>query len=161
MFVFVLSFFTYLLLSWSGGASIQEVTIAFFLAAFVSFIAAKFSRSGFWGARWFHPRRVWHFFYFVFGPYAKAMWDCNVDVAKRVMNGQINPGIGKFDSRLKTDVARMMLALFIVLTPGTYVVDIDDDGVFYIHSICLPYDRPPTEADLCRHFAVWVRRIAE
>jgi hypothetical protein len=31
MFVFVVSFFMYLLLSWSGSLSIQEVTIAFFL----------------------------------------------------------------------------------------------------------------------------------
>lgn len=160
MFVFVMSFLTYILLSWSGGTSIQDVTIAFFLAIVVALVVPKFSRSSFWSKGCFEPRRVWDFFYFVFGPYAKAMWECNVDVAKRVINGEINPGIGKFDSRLKTDVGRMMLALFIVLTPGTYVVDIDDDGVFYIHSIYLP-STTPTEADLCRHFAVWVRRIAE
>jgi multicomponent Na+:H+ antiporter subunit E len=141
--------------------SIQEVVIAFVLAVIVSIVLPRFSRSGFWSMRGFNPRRLWHFFYFVFGPYAKAMWECNVDVAKRVVTGDINPGIGKFDSRLKTDIGRMMLTLFIVLTPGTYVVDIDDDGVFYIHSIYLPTDRLPTEADLCRHFAIWVRRIAE
>ena len=78
----------------------------------------------------------------------------------RIITGEINPGIGKFDSRLKTDLGRMMLAVFIVLTPGTCVVDVDDDGVFYVHSIYLP-SATPTEADLCRNFAIWVRRIAE
>ena len=160
MFVFVVSFLTYLLLTWSGGSSIQDVTMGFFLAAVVAFVAHRFSRTDFWSTWGFSPRRLWRFFYFLFGPYAKAMWDCNVDVAKRVINGEINPGIGKFDSRLKTKVGRLMLTLFIVLTPGTYVVDIDDDGLFYIHSICLP-PTTPTEADLCRHFAEWVRRIEE
>jgi hypothetical protein len=41
MFVFVVSFCTYLLLSWSGELSVQEVTIAFSLAAVISFVTAS------------------------------------------------------------------------------------------------------------------------
>ena len=160
MFVFVVSFIMYLLLSWSGSMSVQDVAIAVFLAVVVSFVAPGFSRSGFWSMKGLNPRRWWNFIYFVFGPYAIALWQANWDVTKRVITGEINPGIAKFDPRMKTDVGRMMLALFIVLTPGTYPVDIDDDGVYYIHSIYLTSADPP-EAELGGNFAQWVRRITE
>jgi len=160
MFVFFVSFITYLLLAWSDGLNIQDVTLGFCLAVVVSLVVPNFSRTSFWSMEGLNPRRWWNFFYFVFGPYAKAMWDANVDVAKRAITGEINPGIAKFDPRMKTDTGRMMLALFIVLTPGTYPVDIDEDGVYYIHTINLTSESPP-ESELGGDFVPWVRRIAE
>ena len=160
MFVFFLSFVTYLLLSWSGSWSIQEMALAFFVATVVSYAAPNFSRSNFWSLRGLNPRRWLNFFYFVFGPYAVALWDANWDVAKRAITGEINPGIAKFDPRMKTDLGRMLLALFIVLTPGTYPVDVDEDGVYYIHCLSLTSAAPP-ESELGGSFAPWVRRIVE
>ena len=84
----------------------------------------------------------------------------NLDVAKRVITGEINPGIVKFNPRLKTEMGRMMLANSITLTPGTLTVDIDDDGVFYIHVINLT--SPAAEAEeeaICGPFGQWARRI--
>ena len=160
MFVFVVSFFTYLLLSWSGNLSIQEVTIAFFLAIAVSFVASRSSRSGFWSMKGLSPRRWWNFLYYVFGPFAVGLTQANWDVARRVITGEINPGIVKFNPRLKTDMARMMLANSITLTPGTLTVDIDEEGTYYVHAINL--DTPePTEAQICGVFGQWARRIAE
>lgn len=160
MFVFVVSFFTYLLLSWSGDMSIQEVTIAFFLAVAVSFVASKSSRSGFWSMKGLNPRRWWNFLHYVVGPFAVGLAQANWDVAKRVITGEINPGIVKFNPRLKTDLGRMILANSITLTPGTLTVDIDDEGTYYIHAINL--DTPePTEAQICGVFGQWARRIAE
>ena len=160
MFVFVVSFFMYLLLSRPGGINIQEVTIAFLLASVVSFAAPDFSRSGFWSMKGLNPRRWWDAVRFLFGPFALALWDANWDMAKRALTGEINPGIVKFDPRLRTDKGRMMLAGFITLTPGTLTVDIDDDGVFYVHVINLTSTSPP-EAEICGTFAKWARRIAE
>ena len=160
MFVFVVSFVMYLLLSWSGSMSVQEVTIAFFLAVAVSFVAPSFSRSGFWSMKGLSARRCWNFMCYLFGPFAVALWEANWDVAKRVITGEINPGIVKFDPRLKTDKGRMMLANSITLTPGTLTVDVDDDGVFYVHAIYLT-SPDATEADICGTFSKWVRRILE
>ncbi|MDR1977853.1 MAG: Na+/H+ antiporter subunit E [Synergistaceae bacterium] len=159
MFVLVISFFVYLLLSWSGSMSIQEVTIAFLLAVAVSFVASGSSRPGFWSMRGLDPRKWWLFFRYVFGPFAAGLTQANWDVAKRVITGEINPGIVKFNPRLKTDAGRMMLANSITLTPGTLTVDIDDDGVFYVHSINLT-SLTPTEQDVCGTFAQWARRLA-
>jgi multicomponent Na+:H+ antiporter subunit E len=84
----------------------------------------------------------------------------NWDVAKRVITGEINPGIVKFDPRLKTAGGRMMLANSITLTPGTLTVDVDDDGVFYVHTIYLS-SPDATEEDICGTFGKWARRILE
>ncbi|MDR1379269.1 MAG: Na+/H+ antiporter subunit E [Synergistaceae bacterium] len=159
MFVFVVSFFTYLLLSWSGSMSIQEVTIAFFLAVAVSFMASS-PQTSFWSMRGLNPRKWWLFLRYVFGPFAVGLAMANVDVAKRVITGEINPGIVKFNPRLKTEMGRTMLANSITLTPGTLTVDIDEEGMFYIHAINLT-SPTPTEQDICGTFGQWVRRIVE
>ncbi|MDR2179131.1 MAG: Na+/H+ antiporter subunit E [Synergistaceae bacterium] len=158
MFAFVMSFFVYLLLSWSGSISIQEVTIALLVAVAVVSVASGSSRPGFWSLRGLDPRRWWLFLRYVCGPFAVGLTLANWDVAKRVITGEINPGIVKFNPRLKTDMGRMMLANSITLTPGTLTVDIDDDGVFYVHAINLT-SLAPTEQDICGTFGQWTRRI--
>lgn len=47
----------------------------------------------------------------------------------------INPKIIKFDSRLKSDYARMLFANSITLTPGTITVDVTALGRFSVHCI--------------------------
>jgi len=60
----------------------------------------------------------------------------NIDVALRVLSPglQIEPGIVKIRTRLKSDIARVLLANSITLTPGTMTVEIKED-TFYIHWI--------------------------
>jgi multicomponent Na+:H+ antiporter subunit E len=60
----------------------------------------------------------------------------NIDVALRVLSPglQINPGIVKIRTRLKSDIARVFLANSITLTPGTMTVEIKED-MLYIHWI--------------------------
>ena len=159
MFVFIVSFVMYLLLSWSGGMSIQEVTIAFALAVVISLVSSRSPGSGgFWNMKGLSLKRWWDFLLYLFGPFAVGLAQANWDVAKRVITGDINPGIVKFDPRLKTRHGRMMLANSITLTPGTLTVDVDDNGVFYVHTLNLT-SLTPTEKDICGVFGEWVRRI--
>jgi multicomponent Na+:H+ antiporter subunit E len=60
----------------------------------------------------------------------------NIDVALRVLSPglQINPGIVKIRTTLKSDIARVFLANSITLTPGTMTVEMKGD-VLYIHWI--------------------------
>jgi multicomponent Na+:H+ antiporter subunit E len=67
------------------------------------------------------------------------VWECikaNFDVAYRVLSPKmpIKPGIVKVHSSLKTDIARVILANSITMTPGTITVDIIDSDL-YIHWI--------------------------
>lgn len=66
-------------------------------------------------------------------------WEClkaNLDVAYRVIHPEkpLRPGIVKVKTRLKSDLARTVLANSITMTPGTMTVDIIDD-ILYIHWI--------------------------
>jgi multicomponent Na+:H+ antiporter subunit E len=60
----------------------------------------------------------------------------NIDVATRVISPtlNINPGIVKVKTRLKSKMGRLLLANSITLTPGTLTVEIEDDFLF-IHWI--------------------------
>lgn len=60
----------------------------------------------------------------------------NLDVAYRVIHPKmpINPGIVIIKTELKQDLARLILANSITLTPGTFTLDIADDELL-IHWI--------------------------
>jgi multicomponent Na+:H+ antiporter subunit E len=62
----------------------------------------------------------------------------NIQVARIVINPKmpIRPGIIKFRSNLKSDVAQATLANSITLTPGTMTLDIVG-GDFYIHCLAI------------------------
>jgi len=48
-------------------------------------------------------------------------------VVVKVITGNINPRMVHFRTRLRYDLARVLLANSITLTPGTLTVDLDDD----------------------------------
>ena len=65
----------------------------------------------------------------------------NIDVTKRVLSPSlpINPGIVKVKTKLKSKMARLILADSITLTPGTFTLQVEDD-TFYIHWINVDND---------------------
>jgi len=81
------------------------------------------------------PRRYfWFVIYLIV-----FIWECikaNLDVAYRVLHPAmpIRPGIVKVKTTLKSDLAKMLLANSITMTPGTISVDIIDDCL-YVHWI--------------------------
>jgi len=160
--VFVLTFLMFLLLSFDGGLIIQHAVIAAVVAFITMVVLASVERRNptvrFLGAgksglaKWADLAR------FIFGPFAVGLYQANVDVAKRIISGNINPGIVKFHPRLRTDEGKTLLADSITLTPGTLTVDIDEEGYFYIHWINVE-SATPTEEQICGPFAKWARRI--
>jgi multicomponent Na+:H+ antiporter subunit E len=68
----------------------------------------------------------------------------NFDIAWRVLSPKlpINPGIVKAETKLKSKMARLILANSITLTPGTFTIDIIDNTL-YIH--CVYIDGENTE----------------
>jgi len=66
----------------------------------------------------------------------KEIIKANFDVAYRVVHPKmpIKPGIVIIKTRLKSDIAKMILANSITLTPGTFTLDIVDDTLL-IHWI--------------------------
>jgi len=151
-----------LLLSFNGGITIQIVVMGAVLAFVMTAITAsierknpthRFSVQGKTGiTRWLS------FIYYIFGPFAAALYQSNVDVAKKIIFGNINPGIVKFHPKLRTEVGKTFLANSITLTPGILTVDIDEEGFFYVHWIDVK-STTPTEEQICGPFAKWARRL--
>ncbi len=65
----------------------------------------------------------------------------NIDVTRRVLSPSlpINPGIVKVKTKLKSKMARLILANSITLTPGTFTLQVEEDS-FYIHWISTETD---------------------
>ncbi len=64
------------------------------------------------------------------------MIKANLKVAYIVLHPKlpISPGMVQFKTRLKTDLAKVIFANAITLTPGTLTVDIEDD-LFTVHGL--------------------------
>lgn len=169
----VICFITYLLLT-TGSAtntssilwlwSIEEVLFGFIFSVIVGFIARTiFIKKS---LRMLNPVRWLLFVGYVIGPFFYGMAKSNIDVAYRVITGNINPGIVKISPELKTDLGTTMLANSITLTPGTLTVDIDEKtSDLYIHWINVKKEaltKNPVDCKyICGSFPTWIRRIAE
>jgi len=87
----------------------------------------------------------------------------NIDVTRRILspNMPINPGIVKVDTRLKSKMARLILANSITLTPGTFTLEVHDDA-FYIHWIDVKHaEEAQATEDLVRKFEKLLEEIYE
>ncbi len=129
---FVVCFLFWLLITWSLDT--QELIAG----AIVSLAASCF------GARFFIHSKAFYFLnparflaLIAYIPlFLIELTKANIDVAARVFNGNINPGIVKVPVDLKSEYAQAMLANSITLTPGTITMDIvEEDGqaYYYIH----------------------------
>ena len=160
MFVFVLTFITYLLLSWSGEAlPAYEYLIALIVAAIAYCSLGRNKTSRRYGLDGLSPKRWGLFVVYFFGPFLWALIKANLDVAWRVITGRVKPGIVKVQSGLTSGLAQTVLADSITLTPGTMTVDVDpENGDLYVHWIYVS-DLHPTEDMVYGSFGEWVRRI--
>jgi multicomponent Na+:H+ antiporter subunit E len=108
------------------------------------------------------PRRYFWFIIYLF----VFIWEClkaNIDVAYRVLHPAmpIRPGIVKVKTTLKSDMAKMLLANSITMTPGTISVDIIDDTL-YIHWIYIRSEDPEVYTPMITGaFEKYIKRIIE
>jgi multicomponent Na+:H+ antiporter subunit E len=81
------------------------------------------------------PRRIAYFVVYLLVLFEEIV-KANFDVAYRVLHPRlpIRPGIVAIKTELKQDIAKMILANSITLTPGTFTLDILDDTLL-IHWI--------------------------
>lgn len=162
LFVFVLTFITYLLLSWSGEAlPAYEYAIALLVAAILYLSLGRKNRSRRYGWEGLSPKRWGLFVCYFFGPFLWALIRANIDVALRIVTGRVKPGIVKVSSGLKSGLGQTVLADSITLTPGTMTVDIDpENGDLYVHWINVT-DVRPTEEMIYGSFGAWARRLTQ
>ncbi len=87
----------------------------------------------------------------------------NVAIKSLSPNLNINPGIVKITTDLKSDYGLAMLANCITLTPGTITMDIYEDGdknAMYIHWIDASIEDTKEASDIIKgRFEYFVRRL--
>jgi len=129
LFLLLFLFWILLTLQWTAenliiGAVAALITVPYFGKYYVQDVK-----------KFFQPHRYFWLivYFFVF------LWACivaNFDVAYRVLHPAmpIKPGIVRVKMNLKSDIARVMLANSVTMTPGTLSVDIIGDYL-YVHWI--------------------------
>ena len=163
---FIFSFLFYLILTAGSGKvlfwSVEEIGFGLIFSILTAVLVKKL-----WSSvgikpdlKVLNPKRWAFFLIYAIGPLFFEMAKANIDVAYRVITGNIKPGIVKISPCLKTDFGTAMLANGITLTPGTLSVDVDKDRNIYVHWIFVESKKPKLE-DICSSFPKWIRRIAE
>ncbi len=121
-------------LIWLGFTSSFEIAEVI-TGVIVSFIIAIYNFKFFTeiGLRTFSPKRIIFIIQYIF-VFLWALIKANLNVARIVLTPSlpINTGIVEFETKLKSDFAKMVLANSITLTPGTFTIDFVEDK-FYIH----------------------------
>jgi multicomponent Na+:H+ antiporter subunit E len=154
----IITFLTWLLLTWppKGVDLGVGAFFAILVATLLSELYPERPHAMFNPVRWF-----WALVYL---PY--FLWHClkaNFDVAYRVLHVDlpIKPGIVRVHTDLKSDWSKAFLAASITLTPGTLVVDIDDQDM-YVHWINVPEkQRAARSRAIAGKFEPLLRRIFE
>ncbi|WP_297069128.1 Na+/H+ antiporter subunit E [Thermococcus sp.] len=161
---FVWSLIVYLVLT-AGSGSILAWSPAELVAGVAVAMVIGYATRNIMDERFeyfFSPKRWLLFLVYAFGPFFFAMAKANFDVAYRVITGKIRPGIVKISPDLTRGESRVLLANSITLTPGTFTLEIDDEGSLYVHWINIPPGKErPTPEELCGYLPKWARRIGE
>jgi multicomponent Na+:H+ antiporter subunit E len=132
-FVWLLVFSFVLWLALSSKAELSELITGGVVCLIVSLFATHiYSRLDLPGLS---TKRILFFFVYII----VLFWEiikANFDVAYRVIHPKmpIKPGIVVIKTRLKSDIAKMILANSITLTPGTFTLDVIGDELL-IHWI--------------------------
>jgi len=134
---FIFCFIFWMLITWS--LSPQEIIAG----ALISLVAAYFTGRFFIHQKpfyLFNPLKFLPLVFYCLITFMWELWKANWDMAKRALAPRlnINPGILKVPSDLKSEYALATLANSITLTPGTITMDIveqEGKNFFYIHWI--------------------------
>ena len=113
--------------------SYQEFWTGIIVAGLIALLANEFYlRLGFPAIS---PKRFIYFVWYLVVLFFEIV-KANFDVASRVIRPSlpINPGVIVIQTKLKSDIAKTILANSITLTPGTFTLDIQEDKML-IHWI--------------------------
>lgn len=109
------------------------------------------------------PKGILYSFQYI-GVFLIALLKSNIDVIFRVLHPKlpIRPGIVRVETKLKSPIARMILANSITLTPGTFIVDIKDEYL-YVHwiDVCCEGDPQKLTQDVAGNFEKILLKIYE
>ncbi|MBR0162698.1 MAG: Na+/H+ antiporter subunit E [Oscillospiraceae bacterium] len=130
---FLVCFAFWILLTWSF--TVQELAVGAAVSIAVALFSARFFIHE--HAGWlFNPVRFFSCIGFWCGTFVVELVKANVNMARICFDGckDINPGIVKIPTALKSDYGLAALSNSITLTPGTITVEVaEEDGQNYLY----------------------------
>ncbi|MDP4088199.1 MAG: Na+/H+ antiporter subunit E [Bacillota bacterium] len=143
-------------------AALGEYVVGIVICFIIALVTSNFliRDNTFWI---FYPRRFGTLLMFI-PVYTWHMLKANWIAAKRVFSPRlnINPGIVKIQTDLKSDYGLAMLAGCITLAPGTIIMDIVDEQnktFMYLHCIDTSNKESKGIKAIKGDFESWIRRI--
>ena len=159
-FIFTWGMLVLIWIGFTGSVDSVELLIGALASLVITFYAYRtFTLEG---IRLLAPKRLLLIVKYLF-IFLIELVKSNVDVALRVLNPKlpINPEIVAFKTELKSEMARLILANTITLTPGTLTVDMIDD-TYYIHWLnSLTTDPQQAAAAIAGKFEPTLKEIFE
>ena len=100
-----------------------------------------------------------YFFFIYLGVLFFEIYLASLKMIPAIITGNINPRIVHFRTRLKSELARVMLANSITLTPGTLTLDLDEDHLV-VHWLNAKTTHSNYAGSLIKgNIETWLRRI--
>lgn len=148
----------WLLLTWTF--ELHSLLIGGALSIFLAFIFC--GKCSLYSEMKLTPKAFIYTFIYIF-VFLVELIKANIDVTRRVLSPSmpINPGIVKVETRLKSKMARLLLANSITLTPGTFTIEINEEAL-YVHWIDVKHaEEAKATEDLVRKFEKILEEIYE
>jgi len=142
VFILLITIWLCLTTSFKTEELFTGISISFLLALF---LVGTYAKLGFPA---FTLRRFFYFLVYIFVLIIEII-KANLDVAYRVLSPRmpIKPGIVLIKTKLKQDIAKLILANSITLTPGTFTLDIIGDTLL-IHWINVRASDPEKSTEI-------------
>ena len=120
---------TFIWFAANSSLALESLVTGALISAVLTYLLIRNSAA--WRDLRFSPSRLYHFVRFT-GVFAVELVRANINMMRYVYAPriEINPGVVEIKTRLKTPVGRLALANSIALTPGSLVIDIDEDSLF-------------------------------
>jgi multicomponent Na+:H+ antiporter subunit E len=153
----ILAFVTYIL--FTGSTTPYDLATGVIVGATVGLLMGKFLVKN--DAKALNPVRwAWGLAYFLWY-FLVAEVKAHLDVIGRIITGNFEPGIVRVPLKVRSEYARTLVANSITNTPGTVVVDVDDDYL-YVNWINVTTEEPEkAKKEICEEFEKYAERIFE
>jgi multicomponent Na+:H+ antiporter subunit E len=120
---------TFVWIAVNSSLAIENVITGVLISGVLAYVFAR--KTTVWSGLRLAPSRVYHFLLYT-GVFVVELVRANINMMRYVYAPRIDirPGIVKVSIGLKSPIGRLALANSIALTPGSLVVDIEDDALF-------------------------------
>ncbi len=99
---------------------------------------------------------------YIFGPFLYSLALSNIEVVYCVITGKFKPSLVRTETGLKSQTGTFIFANSITLTPGTFVIDIEEGtNALYVHNLRWKKKRgeKATPQDVSGPLYFWIKRI--